>query len=92
MEKKLGISEARKQISEMVDDVQYGGDQYVIERNGQPAAAVVPIEVYEHWKRERKAMFDAIREMQAVNEGADPDQVMRDVLEAQQAVRRERGE
>lgn len=89
MEKKLSISEARKQISEVVNKVQYGGDQYVIERNGQPAAAVVPIEVYEHWKRERKAMFEAIRAIQADNAGADPDEVMREVAEAQQAVRRQ---
>lgn len=38
-------------------------------------------------KQERKELFDLIREFQESSGDADPDEVMRDVLEAQQAVR-----
>lgn len=87
MERRLGVTEARKELARIIDDVKYKGENYVIVRRGEPAAAVVPIDVYYQWKREREELFDVIREIQAANAGADPDQVMREVLEAQQAVR-----
>ena len=41
------------------------------------------------WEDERKALFETIRKIQQANASADPDQVMEDVLQAQQAVRAE---
>ena len=87
MERVLGITRARQEFSDVVERVQYQGDSYIISRHGKPAAAVVPVEVYEGWKRQRRDLFDAIRKIQEANRGADPDEVMQDVLQAQQAVR-----
>ena len=87
MERVLGITEARQEFSNVVERVQYQGDSYIISRHGKPAAAMVPVEVYEGWKRQREDLFDAIRRIQEANRGADPDEVMQDVLQAQQAVR-----
>jgi prevent-host-death family protein len=87
MEKELGITKAREQFSDVVAQVQYQGDSYIISRHGEPAVAVVPIEVYRSWKQQRQALFDSIREIQEANRDADPEQVMQDVLQAQQAVR-----
>ncbi len=87
MEKELGITEARQDFSGVLEEVQYRGQSFVINRRGKPVAAVVPLEVYESWKRRRKKFFDAIREIQAANKEADPEQVMKKVVEAQQAVR-----
>ena len=88
MEEQVDITEARTKLAYIIDQVEYKGENYVIVRRGQPAAAVVPMETYLRWKKEREARFAVIRSVQAANEDADPDQVMRDVLEAQQAVRR----
>jgi prevent-host-death family protein len=87
MERELGITKARKTLSDMVERVQFQGDTFIISRHGKPAAAVVPIEVYENWKRQRREFFDAVRRLQSTNEEVDPDQVMKDVLQAQQAIR-----
>jgi prevent-host-death family protein len=87
MERELGITKARETLSDVVEKVQYQGATYIISRHGKPAVAVVPIEVYENWKRQRKQLFDAVRRMQSANEGVDPDQVMLDVLQVQQALR-----
>jgi prevent-host-death family protein len=87
MERELGITKARETLSDVVEQVQYQGDTYIISRHGRPAAAVVPMEVYENWKRQRREFFDAVRRIQSVNEGLDPDQVMKDVRQAQQALR-----
>lgn len=64
MEKELSVTQAREKFSDLVEQVQYQGDTYVISRHGKPAAAVVPIEVYENWKRQRREFFDQIREIQ----------------------------
>lgn len=65
MEKLLGITEAREKFGSVVEQVQFQGNTYIIQRHGKPAAAIVPIEVYESWKKERKAFFDLIRQSQA---------------------------
>ncbi len=64
MEIELGLTKAREKLSDLVDRVQYNGDTYVISRHGKPAAAVVPMEVYESWRRQREELFDTIRLMQ----------------------------
>ena len=64
MEKVLGVTEARKKLSNIVEQVQYEKDTYLISRYGKPAAAVVPVEVYENWQRQREEFFDLIRNMQ----------------------------
>ena len=87
MERKLGVTEARKYLARIVDDVKYKGDNYILVRRGEPAAAVVPIDVYQRWKQERDELFEIVREVQAANADADPDEVMQAVLEAQRAVR-----
>ena len=64
MERILGITKAREKFGDLVEQVQYQGDTYIISRNGKPAAAIVPIGVYESWKKEREAFFDLIRKTQ----------------------------
>ena len=92
MERQLGVTEARKQFAQMIDEVKFRGDNYIIVRHGEPAAAVVPMEVYLQWKRERAELFDLIRNVRAENADADPNEAMKVVLEAQQAVRRSAAE
>ena len=87
METLMGVTKAREKLSEIVESVQYQNDAYIISRHGRPAAAVVPIEIYESWKRQRKELFTLIKQFQEASGEADPDEVMQDVLEAQQAVR-----
>jgi prevent-host-death family protein len=64
MEKVLGITKAREEFSTIIEQVQHQGDSYIINRHGKPAAAVVPIQVYEGWKRQRNEFFDFIRRAQ----------------------------
>ena len=87
MERKLGLAKAREKFSEIVEQVQYQGESYVINRHGKPAAAVVPIEVYENWKRQRRTFFETIRKLQEANQKFDPDQVWEEVLQAQRSSR-----
>jgi prevent-host-death family protein len=89
LETELGLTKAREQLSTIVESVQYQGDAYIISRHGTPAAALVPIQVYEKWKQQRQEFFNLIREFQESSGENDPEEIMREVLEAQQAVRAE---
>jgi inactivated superfamily I helicase len=65
------------------------GDRYIVERYGEPVAAVVPIELYEQWKHFRDAFFTRMAEM-ATAAAMNDVEAMTLALEAQQAVRAER--
>ncbi len=86
MEKLVGAFEARRQLGKILKEVSAKGDRYVVEYHGEPVAAVVPIELYEQWKREREAFFD---KLEAISERANlpPDEADALAHEAVQAVR-----
>ncbi len=87
IETNVGLTKARENFSTMVESVQYHGDAYVISRHGKAAAALVPLQIYETWKQQRQEFFKLIKEFQESGGENDPDEVMRAVLAAQQAVR-----
>ncbi|HTX80452.1 MAG TPA: type II toxin-antitoxin system Phd/YefM family antitoxin [Longilinea sp.] len=86
MEKEIGVTKAREQFGELVEQVQYKGDSIIINRNGKPAAAIVPIDIYQNWKKERKNFFNQIRKMQA-NAGLKPDEADKLAREAVSEIR-----
>ena len=88
MEKELSVTQAREKFSDLVEQVQFQGDTYVISRHGKPAAAVVPIEVYENWKRQRREFFDQIRQVQQ-RVDLEPEEAEKLAAEAVAAVRRQ---
>jgi prevent-host-death family protein len=88
MERVLGITQAREEFSTIVEQVQHQGDTYVISRHGKRAAAVVPIQVYEEWKRQRNEFFEFIRQAQQQAELA-PEEAERLAAEAVRAARAE---
>ena len=89
MEKTVNSSSLRKRLSDILDEVQFNQDKIIVERKGKPAAVLVPLDVYEGWKRNRDRLFALIAEAQTNSGTEDPDEVMALVLEAQQQVRAE---
>jgi prevent-host-death family protein len=92
VEKQMNITQVRDALGNLVDEVQYQNNKYIILRHGKPAVAVVPLHVYENWKSNRERLFGLIEQMQESSGSSDPDEIMALVLEAQQAVRAETGE
>lgn len=86
MEKVLGVTEARKKLSDIVEQVQHQRNTYLISRYGKPAAAVVPVEVYENWQRQREEFFDLIRNLQKESD-LSPEQADQVANEAIAAIR-----
>lgn len=89
MEKQMNITQVRDALGNLVDEVQYQNNKYIILRHGKPAVAVVPLHVYESWKSNRERLFGLIEQMQEASGDHDPEEVMALVLEAQQATRAE---
>lgn len=58
--KTIAAFEARRKFGKLLQGI-LKGDQFVVERNGEKVAAVVPIEVYEQWRQSRNAFFQKIR-------------------------------
>ncbi len=86
MEKTVGAFEVRRQFGRILEDVIARSDRFVVERHGEPVAALVPIEVYEQWKRARGEFFARLRTVsQAAN--LAPDEAERLATEAVEATR-----
>ena len=66
MEKTIQDLEARENFAGLLEAVLAEGDRFVVERDGEAVAALVPIEVYRQW--ERFGIFDI---MHANNEGSE---------------------
>lgn len=50
MDKTLSLSEAKIKLNGLVDDVITNGDEFIITKNGSPAAVIIPTSLYESWR------------------------------------------
>ncbi len=50
MEQYVGMVEAKSKLAELVGQVKYGGQRYVLERRGRPMAVLISLEEYERLK------------------------------------------
>lgn len=65
METTVPAFEAGRSFGRLLDRVLIQGEQVVIERHGEPVAALVPVAVYRQWQRDRRLFFDQMRESAA---------------------------
>lgn len=84
--------DARKHLGSILDDVRLRGKTFIIERDGRPAAAVVPLAQLEKLEKERDTAFnriDALRERVAERVSAEEfDDLVTAELKALRAARR----
>jgi len=87
MVKKVNALKARQHLGQLLEEVYYKGDQYVIERAGKPMAAVVPLWQLEEWQKRREQFFAAVAEVQQQHQQVKPEIIEQEVREAIRAVR-----
>lgn len=87
-EKTIAAYEARRQFGKMIREVEVSGDSYVVERHGEPVAAVVPLRVYEQWKRQRDEFLAILHKAQQ-NANMSEEEAMELALDAVAEVRAE---
>jgi prevent-host-death family protein len=47
MERIIGMAEAKSKLAELVGQVRFGGDRYILERRGQPMAVLIGVKEFE---------------------------------------------
>jgi prevent-host-death family protein len=87
MVKKITAVRARKNFGQLLEEVYYRGDRYIIERAGKPMAAVVPVWYLEEWLKRHERFFDMVDEVRQGQEGISPEAIEQDIQDASKAVR-----
>jgi prevent-host-death family protein len=85
--KKINALKARQNLGQLLEEVYYSGDQYVIERAGKPMAAIVPVWQAEEREAQRQRFFAIVENIWEKNKKVDPQKVEADVAQAVRAVR-----
>jgi prevent-host-death family protein len=86
--KKVNALKARQNLGQLLEEVYYKGDQYVIERAGRPMAAVVPVWQLEEWQKRRERLFGMIEGVWNRNKKVKPEVIEREVAAAVRTARR----
>lgn len=88
MRKTVSALKARKNLGELLEEVYYRGDQYIIERAGKPMAAVVPLSQLEAWQEQREDFFRSIDTVRQKHRATKPETIEREVEEALRSTRK----
>jgi len=86
--RKVNALKARQNLGQLLEEVYYKGDQFVIERAGRPMAAVVPVWQLEERRKRRTRLLGMIDEVWRKQKEAKPELVEQEVEAAVRAVRR----
>ena len=89
MLKTINALKARRNLGQLLEEVFYKGDQFVIVRAGIAMAVVISPSEYEAYKKQREQDMKVFDEIRKKNKGAKLEEVEKDVQEAIEAVRRE---
>jgi prevent-host-death family protein len=84
--KKVNALNARKKLGQLLEEVYYKGDQFVIERAGRPMAAVVPVWQLEERATRKERLFGMVEEVWQRTRRLKPGIVEREVKQAIKAV------
>jgi len=87
MIKTLTAIKARQNLGEVLEEVYYNGDQYIIERAGKPMAALVPLWQIQVREKHKAQLFGMLDKVWKSAPPVKPAIVEREVAEAVRAVR-----
>ena len=87
MLKKVNALKARQNFGQLVEEVYYKGDQFIIERAGKPMAAVVPLWQLEDRSQRRERLSANVRKVWRSNAKVQATVIEREVEEAVRTIR-----
>ncbi len=87
MHKRITAIKASQNLGELLEEVYYKNDRFVITRRNKAMAVVIPVEEYEQFLKQREEDFAVLDEIWAANKGVSPKTVERDVKRAIREVR-----
>jgi len=87
MARQVSIGQVKRDISELINRVAYGGERIVLTSRGKPKAALVSISDYEQLLAQRKARYAVVHELRENAPDIPPQQVEKEVAEAVERLR-----
>ncbi len=91
MVKRINALKARQNLGQLVEEVYYKGDQFIIERAGKPMAAVVPLWQLEDRSKRRERVWEKVQKVWKSTAKTKPAVIEPEVERAVRAVRAQRG-
>ncbi len=89
MLKTINALKARRNLGQLLEEVFYKGDQFIIQRAGKSMAVVISPSEYEAYRKQRGKDMQALDRVRDKNKGARLEEIEKDVQEAIEAVRTE---
>lgn len=89
MLKTVNALKARRNLGQLLEEVFYKGDQFIIQRAGKSMAVVISPSEYEAYRKQRQQDMKAFDRVRKKNRGAELEDIERDVQEAIESVRGE---
>jgi prevent-host-death family protein len=91
MVKKINALKTRQNLGQLVEEVYYKGDQFIIERAGKPMAAVIPLWQLEDRSKRRERVWAKVQKAWKTTAQTKPAVIEREVERAVRAVRVQSG-
>ena len=82
MLKTINALKARRNLGQLLEEVFYKGDQFVIQRAGKSMAVVISPSEYEAYRKQRERDMQVLDGIREKNAGAKAEEIERDVQEA----------
>ncbi len=84
--KTISAMKARQNLGQIMNEVSIRSDRYIIERNGKPLVAIVPVSFIEEQELKKKKFLDLLDKAQN-NSNISEDDIQSDIQEAVREVR-----
>lgn len=83
MRRTINATKVRQNLGTLLSEVFLKNDQFIIERNGKPLAAVIPVWQFEQWNQKREAFFKMITKARRRNRKVSEQLLRKETREAQ---------
>ena len=90
MVRKVSAMGMRNRLGQILEEVYYRGDAFIIERAGRPMAALVPLAEYEHLQARRAERFRIYKQIKARTKTIPSSQLDQAIAEGVRAARSQR--
>ncbi|MBI3660042.1 type II toxin-antitoxin system Phd/YefM family antitoxin [Candidatus Acetothermia bacterium] len=90
MTKKVTAIKARQNLGELLEEVYYRNDHFIVTRRQKAMAVIIPVDDYERLMKQRNEAFSVIDEIRARNKVKDPKVIEADVARVVAQVRAEK--
>lgn len=88
MLKTVNAVKARQNLGQLINEVYLKDDQYIIERDGKPMVALVPLKHLERWLKQKEKDFEVFEQIRGKNKKVKRKKLEKDVILAIQSIRR----